>query len=66
MPEHSSFRIEKDTEHCQEPSSKYLKSLDENMDDPRSVAGEQAIKDGSWMPTIDSRDARSVRSEADK
>ena len=46
---------------CQEPSSKYLKSLEEEGDDPRSVAGRQAEEDlrryGHWMPAIDSRDA---------
>ncbi len=46
---------------CQEPSNKYLKLLEEEGDDPRSVAGRQAEKDlrryRHWMPAIDSRDA---------
>lgn len=51
------------TNFCQEPSSKYLKQLEEEGGDPRSVAGKKAIEDGSWAPTYDSRDARIVKPE---
>lgn len=47
---------------CLEPSQRYLRSLEEAGDDPRSAAGLQALEDlekfGSWMPAVDARDAR--------
>ena len=51
-----------EVKHCQKPSRWYEELLEENGNDPRSVAGMQSIIDagssGGWMPTIDSRDAR--------
>lgn len=52
---------------CQKPSDRYMALLDECDDDPRSVAGHQALRDlrrtGGWAPTIDARDARVVVKE---
>ena len=62
--------LEKQREHtdfCQEPSDRYLEFLEACNGDPRVVAGLRAMRDlettGGWMPMIDARDARVVKSE---
>jgi hypothetical protein len=53
---------EGDVRFCQQPSEQYKVLLDLAQDDPRLLAGRQAIQDlqssGGWAPTIDARDAR--------
>lgn len=47
---------------CQEPSTQYLRELDDAGGDPRVVAGEHALKglkeQGGWVPDWEARDAR--------
>lgn len=52
------------TDFCQQASDRYEKMLEEADDDPRVVAGLEALHNlevtGGWAPTIDARDARIV------
>lgn len=49
---------EGDVRFCQQPSKQYKELLDLAQGDPRAAAGEQAIRDGTWAPALDARDAR--------